>query len=106
MTTGGGENSTASQFAELLSAIKGVESSVDEKLSQLCRELKDEHESADERLVKRMRIEKKPTFRKNTRNNTNSTRRCRKNWTPQMPLWSNDRRRWKKPGLFYKKVRS
>ena len=55
---------TASQFAELLTAIKGVESSVDEKLLQLRRELKDERESADERLVKKMRLEKRPTFRK------------------------------------------
>ena len=55
---------TASQFAELLTAIKGVESSVDEKVSQLRRELKDERESADERLVKKMRLEKRPTFRK------------------------------------------
>ena len=64
MATGGGESSTASQFAELLSAIRGVESSVDEKLSQLRREFRDERESADERLVKKMRIEKKPTFKK------------------------------------------
>ena len=64
MATGGGETPTASQFAELLSVIKGVESSVDEKFLQMRRELKDERESADERLIKRMRIAKKPIFRK------------------------------------------
>ena len=60
MATGGEETPTASQFA----AIKGVESSVDEKLSQLRRKLKDERESANERLIKKMRLEKRPTFRK------------------------------------------
>ena len=64
MATGGEETPTTSQFAELLSAIKGVETRVDEKLSQLRSELKDERESADERLVKRMRLEKRPTFQK------------------------------------------
>ena len=64
MATGGEETPTGSQFAELLTVIKGVESSVDEKLSQLHRELKDKRESADERLVKKMRLEKRPTFRK------------------------------------------
>ena len=60
MATGGEETPTASQFAELLAAMKGVESSVDEKLSQLCREFKDERESANERLVKKMPLEKRP----------------------------------------------
>ena len=64
MATGGEETPTASQFAELLTVIKEVESSVDKKLSQLRRKLKDERESADERLIKKMQLEKRPTFRK------------------------------------------
>ena len=54
MATGGEETPATSQFAELLSAIKGIEAHVDEKLLQLHSELKDECETADERLVKRM----------------------------------------------------
>ena len=84
MNTGGEEIPTASQFAELLTAIKGVKSSVDEKLSQLRRKLKDERESADKRLVKKMRLEKRTTFRKigNEKQYIQiPTRRCKINWT-------------------------
>ena len=58
MATGGGESSTAAQFAELLSAIKRVEANVDEKLSQMRRKLREEHESADDRIAKKLRLEK------------------------------------------------
>ena len=37
---------------------------IDQKLSTMKRELKEERESANERLVKKIRLDNKPTFRK------------------------------------------
>ena len=55
---------TSSQFAQLLGAIQRVEANVDAKLSSMKRELKEERESADDRLVKKIRLDSKPTFKK------------------------------------------
>ena len=45
-------------------AVRNIESNVDAKLIQMKWELKEECESADERLVKKIRLDSKPTFRK------------------------------------------
>ena len=63
MSTESQEAST-SLFAQLLDAIQRVESDVDVKLSSMKRELKEERESADDRLVKKIRLDSKPTFKK------------------------------------------
>lgn len=61
MTTSTGEGtSMAAKLEEVLQAVRDVESKVDDKLSAMKREM----ESADDRLVKRMRLDTKPTFRK------------------------------------------
>ena len=60
----GSSDGTSLQFAQLLSAIQRVEANVDAKLSHMKRELMDERESADERLVKKIRLDAKPTFKK------------------------------------------
>ena len=59
----GGEPGT-SQFALLMDAIKKVEANVEAKLSGIKRELSEERESADERLVKKLRLDSKPSFKK------------------------------------------
>ena len=56
--------STSSQFEQLLSAIRSVEANVDAKLSSIRKEMRDERETADERLVKKIRLDSKPTFKK------------------------------------------
>ena len=56
--------SAESQVAEVLGAIKKVETNMDEKLSQMRREMHQERDTADERLVKRMRMNKQPSFKK------------------------------------------
>ena len=48
----------------LLSAIQRVEANVYAKLTHMKRELMDERESADECMVKKIRLDMKPTFRK------------------------------------------
>ena len=48
----------------LLNAIQRLEDQMDEWISSMKRELAEERELADERLVKRMKLEKTPTFRK------------------------------------------
>ena len=48
----------------LLAAIKDLESKVDERITSMKRELTQEREQADERLVKRMKMEKAPTFKR------------------------------------------
>ena len=55
---------SSAQFVQLLAAINKVETNVDAKLSQMKRELMEERESADDRLVKKMRLEKRPVFKK------------------------------------------
>ena len=55
---------SSAQFAQLLTAINKVEANVDAKLSQMKHELMEERESADDRLVKKMRLEKRPVFKK------------------------------------------
>ena len=55
---------SSAQFAQLLAAINKVETNVDAKLSQMKRELMEERESADDRLVKKMRLQKRPVFKK------------------------------------------
>ena len=54
----------SSQFSLLLDATKKVEDSVDTKLSAIKRDLTMECESADDRLVKRLRLDNKPSFKK------------------------------------------
>ena len=53
-----------SQFALLMDAIKKVEASVEMKLSGIKRELSEERESADEHLVKKIRLDSMPSYRK------------------------------------------
>ena len=48
----------------LLAAIEGLEKRMDERMTSMKRELTQEREQADERLVKRMKIEKTPTFKR------------------------------------------
>ena len=48
----------ASKLEEVLQAVRNVESKVDDKLSAMKREM----ESADDRLVKKMRLDNRPTF--------------------------------------------
>ena len=62
--TGAEGPSTSSQFEQLLSAIRSVEANVDAKLSSMRKEMRDERETADERLVKKIRLDSKPTFKK------------------------------------------
>lgn len=59
-----GEEPSTSQFALLMDAIKSVEANVDAKLSTVKRQLSEERETADERLVKKLRLDNKPTFRR------------------------------------------
>ena len=56
MSTGEG----SSMAAKLEQAVRDMESKVDDKLSAMKREM----ESADDRLVKKMRLDTKPTFKK------------------------------------------
>lgn len=58
------EASTSQQLRDVLDAVRNIESNVDAKLTQMKRELKEERESADERLVKKIRLDSKPTFQK------------------------------------------
>ena len=48
----------------LLDAIKRLEHSMNDKMTAMKRELTKEREDADEKLVKRMKLEKPPTFKK------------------------------------------
>ena len=50
----------ASKLEEVLQAVRNVESKVDDKLSAMKREM----ESADDRLVKKIRLDNRPTFKK------------------------------------------
>lgn len=71
MATGGSDPAAAAtaagssaQFALLMDAIKRVEDSVDTKPSTIKKDLTLERESADDRLVKKLRLDSKPSFRK------------------------------------------
>ena len=48
----------------LLAAIRGLEDRMNERMTSMKKELTQEREQADERLVKRMKLEKAPTFKK------------------------------------------
>ena len=48
----------------LLDAIKRLEHSMNDKMTAMKCELTREREEADEKLVKRMKLEKPPTFKK------------------------------------------
>ena len=48
----------------LLAAIQGLEDRMNERMTSMKKELTQEREQADERLVKRMKLEKAPTFKK------------------------------------------
>ena len=61
MATGqGGSTSTADKLEEVLKAVRDVEAKVDSKLSEMKREI----EASDDRVVKKMRLDTKPTFKK------------------------------------------
>ena len=47
----------------LLATIKDFETQMNERMTSIRRELTQEREQADERLVKRMKMEKAPTFK-------------------------------------------
>ena len=51
---------TAAKLEEVLKAVRDVDAKVDSKLSEMKREM----EAADDRLVKKMRLDSKPTFKK------------------------------------------
>ena len=55
---------TRSEQQVLLDAIKHLEENMEEKMASMKRELAKEREEADEKLVKRMRLEKPPSFKK------------------------------------------
>lgn len=59
MSTGEGTLMTA-KLEEVLHTVWDIESKVDDKLSAMKREM----ESTDDRLVKKMRLDTKPTFKK------------------------------------------
>ena len=59
MSTGEG-TSMAAKLEEVLQAVRNIESKVDDKLSAMKREM----ESANDRLVKKMRLDNRPTFKK------------------------------------------
>ena len=48
----------------LLAAIQGLEGRMNDRITSMKRELSQEREQADERLVKRMKLEKAPTFKR------------------------------------------
>ena len=48
----------------LLDAIKQLERNMDDKMANMKRELAKEREEAEDKLVKRMKLEKLPTFKK------------------------------------------
>ena len=54
----------ATSNEELLTAIKNLESRMNERITTIKRDLTQEREQADERLVKRMKMEKTPTFKR------------------------------------------
>ena len=54
----------ATSNEELLTAIKNLESRMNERITTMKRDLTQEREQADERLVKRMKMEKTPTFKR------------------------------------------
>ena len=58
-----GDSTSTSQRA-LLDAIKRLEDKMGDSMSTMKRELMEERECADERLVKRMKLEKVPSFKK------------------------------------------
>ena len=62
MATGEGNStvSTVDKLEEVLKAVRDVEAKVDSKLSEMKREI----EAADDRLVKKMRLDSKPSFKK------------------------------------------
>ena len=55
---------SSAQFALLMDAIKRVEDSVDTELFTINKYLILERESANDRLVKKLRLDSKPSFRK------------------------------------------
>ena len=55
---------TRSEQQVLLDAIKHLEENMEEKMASMKRELAKEREEADQKLVKRMRLEKPPSFKK------------------------------------------
>ena len=59
MSSGEGTLMSA-KFEEVLRAVRDIKSKVDDKLSAMKREM----ESADDRLVKKIRLDTKPTFKK------------------------------------------
>ena len=62
MATGSGESSGISNTQ--LDSMTTIRQSLKEELSTLKRELSAEREAADEKLVKKLRLEKAPVFRK------------------------------------------
>ena len=67
--------------ASSVDTTKCLEENMEEKMTNMKRELMKEREEADEKLVKRMKLEKAPTFKKKaTRRNIvlmmSSTARC------------------------------
>ena len=48
----------------LLAAIQGLKDRMNERMTSMKKELTQEREQADERLVKHMKLEKAPTFKK------------------------------------------
>ena len=55
---------SSAQFTQLLTAINKVKANIDAELSQMKHKLMEERESADDQSVKKMRLEKRPSFKK------------------------------------------
>jgi predicted oxidoreductase (fatty acid repression mutant protein) len=51
---------------ELLTAIRSLETRMNNRITSMKRDLTQEREQADEHLVKRMKMEKPPTFKRNS----------------------------------------
>ena len=103
-TSSGALALSAGQLAEVLRAVKD---GMCEEMSSLQRELAGDREAADECLLKKMRLEKSPIFKKKTHdkqlkfNEEVSSKLNLLKIVCRRPL-----QQWKKPRLYWKKVRS
>ena len=98
MSTGEGTSMSA-KLEKVLRAVRDIESKVDDKLLAVKREMK----SADDRLVKKIRLDTKPTYKKRGHENINLT----SNFEMLLPpRWSRLLPPWRRLALASKKVRN
>ena len=76
-------------------------------LAVMKRELSTEREAANEKLVKKIKLEKVPSFRKKGHESISvTTRRCGLSFRRPAPPWMNSLQQWKRPSNCWRKVRS